>query len=367
MVYTSIPAYIDPANWQQQQPNHQQQPNNTVVSSHLILPPPIQPPPPPPPSQPHGLGGSATAGSIRPGSMADRARMANIPMQEAPQKCPRCESTNTKFCYFNNYSLSQPRHFCKACRRYWTRGGALRNVPVGGGCRRNKRSRGSSGSSARSPANSDRQTASAGSASTTSGSSSADMVAGLGGTGVPSSLRFMAPLHHLGDHQLGGGGGGGGGGEIGLNYGLNYGSISGPMGGIGDLNFHIGNALNGGGGSVLSGLDQWRMPQTHQFPFLSGLEASSSHGLYPFDGASGSDGYGGTPIKVSTSGVMSQFASVKMEDNHQELGLPRQFLGVNNNPNTNEQYWSGGAAAAATSAWTDLSAFSSSSTTSNPL
>lgn len=60
--------------------------------------------------------------------------------EQAPLKCPRCESTNTKFCYYNNYSLSQPRHFCKACRRYWTRGGALRNVPVGGGCRRrNKR------------------------------------------------------------------------------------------------------------------------------------------------------------------------------------------------------------------------------------
>ncbi|XP_042521153.1 dof zinc finger protein DOF1.4-like isoform X2 [Macadamia integrifolia] len=54
-------------------------------------------------------------------------------------KCPRCESSNTKFCYYNNYSLSQPRHFCKACKRYWTRGGTLRNVPVGGGCRKNKR------------------------------------------------------------------------------------------------------------------------------------------------------------------------------------------------------------------------------------
>ncbi|KHN07830.1 hypothetical protein glysoja_035868 [Glycine soja] len=138
------------------------------------------------------------------------------------------------------------------------------------------------------------------------------------------------------------------------------------MGGIGDLNFHIGGTLSGGG-SMLSGLDQWRVPQTHQFPFLSGLEATSSHGLYPFEGASGSDGYGGTPIKVSTSGIISQLASVKMEDNrhhhHQELGLPRQFLGVNNNPNTNEQYWSGGGGA--TSTWTDLSAFSSSSTTSN--
>ncbi|KAH7837194.1 hypothetical protein Vadar_010842 [Vaccinium darrowii] len=54
-------------------------------------------------------------------------------------KCPRCDSSNTKFCYYNNYSLSQPRHFCKGCKRYWTRGGTLRNVPVGGGCRKNKR------------------------------------------------------------------------------------------------------------------------------------------------------------------------------------------------------------------------------------
>ncbi|PHT55983.1 Dof zinc finger protein DOF1.4 [Capsicum baccatum] len=65
------------------------------------------------------------------------------PSQQQPPpphlKCPRCDSSNTKFCYYNNYSLSQPRHFCKACKRYWTRGGTLRNVPVGGGCRKNKR------------------------------------------------------------------------------------------------------------------------------------------------------------------------------------------------------------------------------------
>ncbi|KAL9239445.1 hypothetical protein vseg_013767 [Gypsophila vaccaria] len=53
-------------------------------------------------------------------------------------KCPRCDSLNTKFCYYNNYNLSQPRHFCKNCRRYWTNGGILRNVPVGGGCRKSK-------------------------------------------------------------------------------------------------------------------------------------------------------------------------------------------------------------------------------------
>ncbi|XP_052181903.1 dof zinc finger protein DOF1.4-like, partial [Diospyros lotus] len=69
--------------------------------------------------------------------------MASRPMEkpgkDPGQRCPRCSSPNTKFCYYNNYSLSQPRHFCKACKRYWTRGGTLRNVPVGGGCRKNKR------------------------------------------------------------------------------------------------------------------------------------------------------------------------------------------------------------------------------------
>ncbi|CAL0321919.1 unnamed protein product [Lupinus luteus] len=61
------------------------------------------------------------------------------PQPEEALKCPRCDSTNTKFCYYNNYSLSQPRYFCKSCRRYWTKGGTLRNVPVGGGCRKPKR------------------------------------------------------------------------------------------------------------------------------------------------------------------------------------------------------------------------------------
>ncbi|XP_010912101.1 dof zinc finger protein DOF3.1 [Elaeis guineensis] len=62
-----------------------------------------------------------------------------FPEPEQHLKCPRCESTNTKFCYYNNYNLSQPRHFCKDCRRYWTKGGALRNIPVGGGTRKNSK------------------------------------------------------------------------------------------------------------------------------------------------------------------------------------------------------------------------------------
>lgn len=52
--------------------------------------------------------------------------------------CPRCKSMETKFCYFNNYNVNQPRHFCRGCQRYWTAGGALRNVPVGAGRRKTK-------------------------------------------------------------------------------------------------------------------------------------------------------------------------------------------------------------------------------------
>ncbi|KAK6139350.1 hypothetical protein DH2020_026910 [Rehmannia glutinosa] len=52
--------------------------------------------------------------------------------------CPRCKSMDTKFCYYNNYNVKQPRHFCKNCQRYWTCGGTMRNVPVGSGRRKNK-------------------------------------------------------------------------------------------------------------------------------------------------------------------------------------------------------------------------------------
>nr|CAB3472863.1 unnamed protein product [Digitaria exilis] len=53
--------------------------------------------------------------------------------------CPRCKSGNTKFCYFNNYNVNQPRHHCKNCRRYWTDGGIMRDVPEVSGRRyRNK-------------------------------------------------------------------------------------------------------------------------------------------------------------------------------------------------------------------------------------
>ncbi|PSR96641.1 Cyclic dof factor like [Actinidia chinensis var. chinensis] len=72
----------------------------------------------------------------------DRRNQHEKPLQK-PDKvlpCPRCASTDTKFCYYNNYNPNQPRHFCKSCQRYWTAGGTTRNVPVGAGRRKNKNS-----------------------------------------------------------------------------------------------------------------------------------------------------------------------------------------------------------------------------------
>lgn len=66
----------------------------------------------------------------------DSEKVGKKPTKPVP--CPRCESMDTKFCYFNNYNVNQPRHYCRRCQRYWTAGGSLRNVPVGAGRRKNK-------------------------------------------------------------------------------------------------------------------------------------------------------------------------------------------------------------------------------------
>ncbi|KAG6605798.1 Dof zinc finger protein, partial [Cucurbita argyrosperma subsp. sororia] len=89
-----------------------------------------------------GGGGSSSSSSKGNHALERKVR----PEKEQALRCPRCNSANTKFCYYNNYSLSQPRYFCKACRKYWTDGSSLRNVPVGGGSRKNRRSSFSSSS-----------------------------------------------------------------------------------------------------------------------------------------------------------------------------------------------------------------------------
>ncbi|KAL5208896.1 hypothetical protein ABZP36_033331 [Zizania latifolia] len=73
------------------------------------------PPPRPPPSSAAGTqlsaappaAGAAGAGdgAVAGAGTERRAR----PQKEKALNCPRCNSTNTKFCYYNNYSLQQPR------------------------------------------------------------------------------------------------------------------------------------------------------------------------------------------------------------------------------------------------------------------
>jgi hypothetical protein len=70
------------------------------------------------------------------GEVANQKEKLKKPDKILP--CPRCNSMDTKFCYYNNYNINQPRHFCKNCQRYWTAGGAMRNVPVGAGRRKSK-------------------------------------------------------------------------------------------------------------------------------------------------------------------------------------------------------------------------------------
>ncbi|CAL4925675.1 unnamed protein product [Urochloa decumbens] len=100
-----------------------------------------------------------------------------------PRQCPRCQSGNTKFCYYNNYSRAQPRYLCKACRRHWTEGGTLRDVPVGGG-RKNRRG-GSKGGAAAAKAS-----ASA-AAATTQAQGGSGVVVGGGADTFPDLLRQL--------------------------------------------------------------------------------------------------------------------------------------------------------------------------------
>lgn len=355
-------------NVQQQANQHQEGGGvNSNDQHHYPHQNPHLPPPPPPPPPQAGVG-------IRPGSMAERARLAKIPQPEAALKCPRCESTNTKFCYFNNYSLTQPRHFCKTCRRYWTRGGALRNVPVGGGCRRNKRSKGSSGNSSNSNCNSSSRSKSpaaiadlAGAGQVHAGPSTSSSGAAMASNSdiisrMTSQLPILPPLHHLGSYNS-------------TDIGLNFGGIQASMAaGGGDMEFH-------GGSNGL--VEQWRLNQVQQFPFLTGLEPSPTTGLYSFDHGDHNQQAGveqssfvaqlrssSKPVlEMISSGVTTtHLAAVKMEENDREKGLnlSRNFLGniSGNNNNDHNQYWAGGSS---TTAWTDLTGFASSNSTTHLL
>ncbi|KAE8696691.1 OBF-binding protein 3, putative isoform 2 [Hibiscus syriacus] len=324
MVFPSVSVYLDPPNWQQQL-NHQ-----LVAGSENPQLPPLRTPPN------HHVGAS--------------------------------ESTNTKFCYFNNYSLTQPRHFCKTCRRYWTRGGALRNVPVGGSGRRNKKKKNRSssltqprhfcktcrrywtrggalrnvpvgGSGRRNKKKKNRSSSSKPTASSERQSgpnSTNDVIPSEITAHLPHQtphLPFMASLQSFYQYGIG---------NVGLNYGGTQGQIGRTSGAIGqaDTGIHIGtnsdmsNAIL----SVGSGNHQ-------QFPFFE-----PTNSLYPLQ----TDYMEASPLMVgetqllrstSSSSRVSQRAPVKMENNSQGLNLSRSLLGISD---PNNQYWGG-------NSWTDLS------------
>ncbi|XP_039052301.1 dof zinc finger protein DOF2.2-like [Hibiscus syriacus] len=314
MVFPSVPVYLDPPNWQQQL-NHQQ------VATSENLPLPLLR------TAPNYHAGAGVDSSIRVGSMADRARLAKVPQPEAPLKCPRCESTNTKFCYFNNYSLTQPRHFCKTCRRYWTRGGALRNVPVGGSGRRNKKKK-SSSSSSKPTASSERQSGPI----STNAVIPSESTAHLPHQTTPH-LPFMSSLQSFSQYGIG-------------NIGVNYDGIQGRVGlmsganGQADTGFQIGtnSDMNHAILSVGSGNHQdfsFFEPTNSLYPLqCEYMEASPSM-------------VGETQLLRSTSSSsrVSQRAPVKMENNSQELNLSRSLFGISDQTN---QYWGG-------NNWMDLS------------
>lgn len=247
---------------------------------------------------------------------------------------------------------------------------------MGGGCRRNKRSsKASSGNTSKSPAHSETASGSTSSALPSNTSGATSILGSL--TSQFPQLRFMAPMSHINDHY------GGSGGEIGMNY------NSTPMGATSDqMNFPLGSTSNylfgsgGGGGlaSVLSsggGVEQWRMQQGyHHFPnFLGGFDPTvTNQGGLLYQGvevASSAGNYAAMADKFLNNSMLSQMALVKREgsntntnnnnrDDDHQTSLARQFLGSGQvGISDHHQQWN---PSGTTPAWTDLSGFSSSST-----
>ncbi|XP_014753831.1 dof zinc finger protein DOF3.2 isoform X2 [Brachypodium distachyon] len=209
----------------------------------------------------HGGAQQAQAAAMagKPMSMSERARLARVPLPEQGLKCPRCDSANTKFCYFNNYSLSQPRHFCRACRRYWTRGGALRNVPVGGGYRRHAK---------RAKQPKQQPATSSSSAPATAPTSAPPAMLPTGNhQQLPSGL--LPPLLRLADFDA-------------MSLGSTFVSGAGGMGkpppltSSGSVDVPAGCYSLGGGGGAM---EQWRSVQQIPagFPFFHAMAAADNH------------------------------------------------------------------------------------------
>ncbi|XP_074355372.1 dof zinc finger protein DOF3.6-like [Apium graveolens] len=295
-------------NWHHHQSQQQQSPN-TYHNHQLVHQNPQLLAPQPPQVDPS---------LIRPGSTVDRARLAKLPLPEAGLNCPRCDSTQTKFCYFNNYSLTQPRHFCKTCRRYWTRGGALRSVPVGGGCRRNKRTKSRTPKSLNITTNSNLKEPNNNNIITESPSSSAEQIAANHFNPFSSQvpLNMAANLPNL-NSQYGAGSGSAYGG-----FNMGYRSS-----GQSDMRFQLGHhTLSSVNNSILTsgGAQGWRLP------ILSAFQQPSGSNLFSYQEGS----------EVASGGA------VKLEEARGGLNLSRKIQDVPNQNNSNNNiemsnpYWS---------------------------
>jgi hypothetical protein len=197
---------------------------------------------------------------------------------------------------------------------------------------------------------------------------------------------FLASLHH----PLAAGGGGD-------HYSTGASRLGFPgLSSLDPMDYHQFGAGAGATSSAAIGLEQWRLPHIQQFPFLSGRPDAvqpTMSSIYPFDleghggdapGFPGGHMLGASKVPGS-AGLITQLASVKMEDNPASAAMtsssPREFLSLPGNL----QFWGGGGnsnggasgnngggagnggggggggAVAPGSSWVDLSGFNSSS------
>ncbi|OEL16479.1 hypothetical protein BAE44_0022503 [Dichanthelium oligosanthes] len=107
-------------------PDRDQHQDTAIQLFGLSIPVPGSSTPPPPRPHPSTKvaddGGSSQKGKADdPKSEEAKADSGGSGEAKAFQKpdailpCPRCNSVDTKFCYFNNYNEKQPRHYCRNC------------------------------------------------------------------------------------------------------------------------------------------------------------------------------------------------------------------------------------------------------------
>ncbi len=61
--------------------------------------------------------GPKKEGGAGAGAGATEGGKPKLPRPSGTVECPRCNSKDTKFCYYNNYNIKQPRYFCKVSSR----------------------------------------------------------------------------------------------------------------------------------------------------------------------------------------------------------------------------------------------------------